>query len=94
MRSLRKGRQRDNRKVEPMMREQAEDLYDRGREATVEVLLELSSRVEEAEQRLLMRSTNSSSPAPSDPPSVEKPKAEKRSDFDLLDRLWRRKPSQ
>lgn len=77
MRLFRKRRQRDNLKV--ATRKQAEDLYERGREATVEVLLDLSSRVEEAERKLRMGSPSSSSPPSGDPPSVEKPKVEKRS---------------
>lgn len=55
-----------------MTRREAQALYDRGREPTVRVLLDLSSRLEEAEEKLRADSTNSSKPPSSDPPSVTK----------------------
>ncbi len=57
-----------------MTRQEADALYDRGREPTVEVLLDLSHRLEQTDERLGCNSTNSSRPPSSDPPSVEKPK--------------------
>jgi len=62
-----------------MTRQEAEALYERGREPTVEVLLDLSARLDEAEEKLCRNSTNSSSPPSSDPPSVGKSKGEKAS---------------
>ena len=55
-----------------MTREQAEALYRQGLEPTVAMLVELSRRVEEAEEKLRANSSNSSKPPSSDPPSVRK----------------------
>ena len=50
-----------------MTRAQAEALYRQGLERTVAMLLELSRRAEEAEEKLRTNSANSSKPPSSDP---------------------------
>ena len=58
----------------PMMmtRQQAEALYRQGLGPTVAMLLELSRRAEEAEEKLRTNSSNSSKPPSSDPPEVKR----------------------
>jgi len=55
-----------------MTRQDAEALYEQGLEPTVARLLELSRRMQEAEEKLRTNSSNSSKPPSSDPPSVAK----------------------
>lgn len=61
-----------------MTRGEAEALYRQGQEPTVVVLLDLSRRVEVAEEKLRTNSSNSSKPPSSDPPTVQRPARKER----------------
>jgi transposase len=61
-----------------MTRQDAEALYRQGLEPTVVVLLDLSRRAEEAEERLRTTSSNSSKPPSSDPPESKRRDRKKR----------------
>ena len=61
-----------------MTPEGAEALYRQGLEPTVAMLLELSCRVEELEEKLRTNSSNSSKPPSSDPPEVKRSARKKR----------------
>ena len=64
-----------------MDRQEAERIYEAGREAVIAALLKMDGRIGELEQviaRLTRNSTNSSRPPSSDPPGLKKPKTEKK----------------
>lgn len=59
-----------------MDRQEAERIYQAGREVAIKTLLKMDARIRELEQlvaRLTRNSTNSSKPPSSDPPGVKKP---------------------
>ncbi len=57
-----------------MKREEAEAIYDLGKEAVVEILLKMDARITALEIRLGLNSSNSSKPPSTDSPFVQKPK--------------------
>jgi transposase len=67
-----------------MDRREAEIIFDLGKEAVIEKLLEMDARIRALEQKiasLLTNSTNSSKPPSSDGPKVHRPKKKKSSRF-------------
>lgn len=56
-----------------MKREEAEAIYDLGKEAVVEILLKMDARITALEKRLGLNSTNSSKPPSTDSPFASKP---------------------
>jgi hypothetical protein len=57
-----------------MKREEAEAIYDLGKEAVVEILLKMDARITALEISLGPSSTNSSKPPSTDSPFTPKPK--------------------
>ena len=57
-----------------MKREEAEAIYDLGKEAVVEILLKMDARITALEIRLGLNSNNSSKPPSTDSPFTPKPK--------------------
>jgi len=57
-----------------MKREEAEAIYELGKEAVVEILLKMDARITALEIRLRLNSSNSSKPPSTDSPFAQKPK--------------------